>query len=181
MAAQIPRGLFTGIDDASAAIILRIQIEDINRLSEEARGSESAGETSDSSTALQILRADLKRNTSILPDRREAWRAAAEGRHEADASANRATQLSQARRLAAEIPVAFPEQPATADIIQPHAEIRSSCESGEPATAPSRAAQTPTASKTSSTLEPTPSNAAKEVGTSTSPFGCQPASTDTAP
>jgi hypothetical protein len=48
-------------------------------------------------------------------------------------------------------------------------------------TAPSRAAQTPTASKTSSTLEPTPSNAAKVVGTTTPSFGRQPASTDTAP
>ena len=67
-----PARPLTGIDGASAAIILRIQLEDINCLSEEAGGSEPAGETSDSSIALQILNTDLERNTSIPLDRREA-------------------------------------------------------------------------------------------------------------
>jgi len=59
------------MDEASAALIIQLQIQDSQQLFETygAKGKGREGEQSDSQLAVYLYREDLQRNASILADR----------------------------------------------------------------------------------------------------------------
>lgn len=60
------------IDEASAALIIQLQIQDSQQLSEASgtKGKGREGELSDSQLSIKLYREDLQRNASILADRK---------------------------------------------------------------------------------------------------------------
>jgi hypothetical protein len=63
--------VFNAMDEPSAALIIQLQIQDSQRLSEayEGKGKGREGELLDSQLATDLYRDDLERYTSILTDR----------------------------------------------------------------------------------------------------------------
>jgi hypothetical protein len=74
MAANAMANIFDFIDEASAALIIKLQIQDSQQLSGAygTKGKGREGELSDSQLSINLYREDLKRNASILADRQMA-------------------------------------------------------------------------------------------------------------
>jgi hypothetical protein len=71
MTANTMANMFDFMDEASAALIIQLQIQDSQQLSEAygTKGKGREGELSDSQLSINLYREDLLRNASILADR----------------------------------------------------------------------------------------------------------------